>query len=77
MPAAALEMLPQTQARLVVEVFPARLRAAEGLDVPLDLDAFGGEEALLLGDEIVQAHALGRDADFAHGSSFGELWRPL
>src|SRR6185436_8307528 len=57
----------------VVRALPARLRAAEGLDVPLDLDAFGGEEPFFLGDEIVEAHTLGRDADFTH--SFLLAWR--
>src|SRR6266403_1207930 len=53
----------------VVRALPARLRAAEGLEVPFDLDAFGGEETFLRGDEIVESHGLGGDADFAHGSS--------
>src|SRR6185295_4813892 len=54
---------------LVVEALPARLRAAEGLDVELDLDTLGFEEAFLLRYEIVEAHALGGDADFSHGCS--------
>ena len=75
MPAEALEMLPHAgaldqalvalgvglvlQARLVVEILPARLRSTEGLDVPFDLDAFVGEEAFLLGDEVVEPMPLG------------------
>jgi len=53
----------------VVGALPARLRAAEGLHVPLDLDALGGEEPFLLRDEIVESHALGRNTDFSHRSS--------
>ena len=45
----------------ILQILPARLRAAKGLPVELDIEAFGGEEALLHGDEIVQSHALRRD----------------
>src|SRR5580704_6014079 len=45
----------------ILQILPARLRAAKGLPVELDVEALGGEEALLHGDEIVQPHALRRD----------------
>ena len=47
----------------IVEALPARLRAAECLQVELDIEAFGREEAFLHRDEIVQPHALGSDLD--------------
>ena len=50
----------------IVQALPARLRAAEGLPVELDVEAFGVEEAFLLRDEIVEAHALRGDGDFFH-----------
>src|SRR5580692_5644845 len=45
----------------ILQILPARLRAAKGLPVEFDVEAFGGEKALLHGDEIVQSHALRRD----------------
>src|SRR6516164_11599579 len=45
----------------IVETLPARLRAAERFPIELDIKALGGEVTLLHGDEIVKAHALGRD----------------
>jgi len=39
------------------------LRAAKRFPVELDVEAFGGEVTLLHGDEIIKAHALGRDLD--------------
>src|ERR1700730_797979 len=45
----------------ILQILPARLRAAKGLPVELDVEALGGKKALLHGDEIVQPHALGRD----------------
>src|SRR5262249_19229038 len=39
----------------------ARLRAAEGLPIELDVEAFRFEEAFLLGDEIVEPHTLRGD----------------
>jgi hypothetical protein len=47
----------------IVEAFPARLRAAKCFPVELDVEALGGEETFLHGDEIIQPHALGRDPD--------------
>ena len=46
----------------IVEALPARLRAAEGLPVEFDVEPLGGEEAFLLGDEIVESHAFGGDS---------------
>src|SRR5205814_4968478 len=54
----------------ILVLLPARLRAAEGLPVELDLDAFLGEKAFLLGHELVDAHAFRRDSYLAHASSF-------
>src|SRR5579862_1917968 len=45
----------------ILQILPARLRAAEGLPVELDVKAFGGEEAFLHGNEVIEPHALGRD----------------
>jgi hypothetical protein len=45
----------------IVHVLPARLRAAKRLPVELDVEPFSGKVALLLGDEIVETHALRRD----------------
>ena len=57
----------------IVEALPARLRAAERLPVERDVEAFGGEEAFLLRDEIVEAHALRGDGDFFHGAVLRRL----
>ena len=72
-------MLPQAQAPWITSrrpgyrdgpaavrnttIFPARLSAAERLPVEFDVEPLGGEEALLLGDEIVEPHALGGDGN--------------
>ena len=54
---------PVLRALEIVEALPARLRAAERLPVELDIEPFGFEEAFLMGDEVVEPHALGRDFD--------------
>jgi hypothetical protein len=68
MPALALQMVPQRRAPCtilralkIIQILPARLRAAESLPVEDDIESFGGEKALLHGDEIIQAHAFRRD----------------
>src|SRR5215510_14993528 len=96
MPALALQIVPQRQAPWstpaclgigtvlrpleIVEILPARLRAAERLPVELDVETFGGEEALLLRDKIVKPHALRGDGDLfqAHGHGVSSaIRRPM
>jgi hypothetical protein len=51
------------------------LRAAESFPVKLDVKPLGGEEALLMGDEIVETHALGRDFDMLEVRSHDDVLR--
>src|SRR5512143_3238934 len=60
----------------IIETFPTRLRAPKGLPVKLDVEPFGGEITFLHRDEIIEAHALGRDSDPLEARSHVEL-RPL
>src|SRR5439155_18168106 len=61
--------LPALGVRLILRpleisvALPARLGPAEGLPVELDVDALFGVVAFLVGDEVVEAHALRGDPD--------------
>ena len=50
---------PVLRAVKIVEILPARLRPAKGLPVEFHVEAFGREETFLMGDEIIETHALG------------------
>src|SRR5262249_61662527 len=62
----------------IVEIPPTRRGAAERLPIKIDLEALGGEEALLQGDEIIKPHAFGGDRHrsqaVGHGGSSGTRW---
>src|SRR5262249_28823425 len=45
----------------IFKALPARLRAAEGLPVELDIEPLGSEIAILMRNEIVETHSLGGD----------------
>src|SRR5262249_825543 len=56
----------------IIEALPARLRAAECLPIKLDIETFGGEEAVLLGDEVIESHAFGSDGHCARAIGHGD-----
>src|SRR5262249_62206102 len=56
----------------IVETLPARLRAAERFPVEFDVETFGGEEALLLGDEVIEPHAFRGDGHRSQGTGHGD-----
>ena len=59
----------------IVEILPARLRAAERLPVEIDVKALGGEEALLQGDEIIKPHAFWGDRHGSQAAGHGDSSR--
>jgi hypothetical protein len=48
------------------------LRAAERFPIEFDVEAFGGEETLLLGDKVIEPHAFRGDGHRSQGTGHGD-----
>src|SRR5262249_32248185 len=57
------------------EILPTRPAAAERLATEIELEALGGEEALLQGDEIIKPHAFGGDRHRSQAVGHGDSSR--
>src|SRR5262249_39075252 len=57
----------------IIEVLPARLRAAEGLPIEFDVETFSSEVAFLHRDKVIEAHAFGRNLDRSKACGHGEF----
>src|SRR5262249_58411794 len=62
----------------IVEILPTRLGAAERLPIEIDLEALGGEEAFLQGDEIIKPHTFWSDRHRSQAVGHGDCsWNSL
>src|SRR5262249_18931728 len=59
----------------IVEILPTRLGVAERLPIEIDVEAFGGEEAFLKGDEIIKPHAFWSDRHRSQAVGHGDCSR--